>query len=278
LEEGAGALTDEDIEIIAYVTAKVNAGFQHLRGEYASPKDYGRKMLEQYIHRDNVIASIILSSANTLEPEELYKPEQFREIVSKQIREDETDKDIDGIASVFGTNSHDVSYKDMNRALHALEKEIGLTSIKGKKNIKSATSSQKIEFSGYPSVRKLPPDLFYLKKVMSNQKMTQLIVGGLKRMGLLDNLAFILEGFLHAIRYSYKEETTTYGMLKLGIKMIDDDKYRPDLSDWKKFAEVTLFLDEVRLKLMAKKMAEYMIEIPPLYYKIFLCALSTSTL
>jgi hypothetical protein len=278
LEEGSGDLADEDnVEAIAFVVAKVNTGLQQLRKEFTTPKDYARKMLEQYSHKDNIIASLILSSVNKLDPEVLHKPEEFRNMVAGQILEEEIGEDVKGIISVFGNDVHRVSYKDMNRALQELEKEIGLINIKGKKNIKNVKGDQKIEFSGYPSVYKLPPDISQLKKVMSNQKIIQLVVRVLKKMGLLDNLAFIVEGFCHIVRFSYiKEENTTYGIIKLSTKMIDSEEYCPDVSGWKQFAETILFLDELHLKLWAKKTAEFMIEIPPLYYKILLYALSKS--
>jgi hypothetical protein len=277
LEEGVGDLTEEDVEIIAYITTKVNTRLQQLRKEFASPKEYARKMLETYSHKDNVIANIFLSSVITLDPDNLYKPEELRNMVTGQIQKEEIGKDVEGIISVFGNDDYNVSYKDMNRALQELERDIGLTNIKGKKNIKNVKGNQKIEFQGYPSVYKLPSDISYLKKVMSNPRIIRLIVGALKKMGLLDNLAFFLEGFFHVVIFSYiKEEKITHGIIKLSIKMIDDEEYRPDISGWKKFAETILFLDELQLTLMAKKYAEFMIEIPPLYYKILLCALSKS--
>jgi hypothetical protein len=212
-----------------------------------------------------------------LDPDNLYKPEELRNMVTGQIQKEEIGKDVEGIISVFGNDDYNVSYKDMNRALQELERDIGLTNIKGKKNIKNVKGNQKIEFQGYPSVYKLPSDISYLKKVMSNPRIIRLIVGALKKMGLLDNLAFFLEGFFHVVIFSYiKEEKITHGIIKLSIKMIDDEEYRPDISGWKKFAETILFLDELQLTLMAKKYAEFMIEIPPLYYKILLCALSKS--
>jgi hypothetical protein len=243
LEEGAGDLTLEDVEIIAYITTRVNARLQQLRREFASPKEYARKLLELYSHKDSVIANIILSSINTLDPENLYKPEELRNMVTGQIQEEEIGRDVEGIISVFGNEDHNVSYKDMNRALQELEREVGLINIKGKKNIKNAKGNQKIEFSGYPSVYKLPPDTSYLKKIMSNPKVTRCIIGTLKRMGLLDNLTFILEGFFHVVRFSYiEEERTTYGIIKLSIKMMDNEEYRPDISGWEQFAETILFL------------------------------------
>jgi hypothetical protein len=67
-------------------------------------------------------------------------------------------------------------------------------------------------------------------------------------------------------------------MLNLGVKMTDSEEYHAYNPDWRSYAEFLLLLDEVQLRLVAKKFAEGMIEKPELYYKILLIALSESIL
>jgi hypothetical protein len=208
-----------------------------------------------------VIASIVLFSVNTLDSK-LYKPEEFGNIVTGQTQ------DVKRIISVLGNDIHGVGHKDMNKALQNLEKGISLTNIKGKKNIKNVKGNQRIEFLGYPSVYKLPSDISYLKMVLSNQRIVGLIIEALKRMGVLNNLAFFLEGYFHIVRFTYEEDEKTTEITKLRRKMVDNDEWRPDI------AEPLLVLDELNLKLAAKKVAELLMEIPSFYYKLLLIVLT----
>ncbi len=87
-------------------------------------------------------------------------------------------------------------------------------------------------------------------------------------MGLLNNLAFFIEGFFHIVRFRYGEEDKTAGMNKPSRKMINNEEERQDI------AEPILFQDELNLKLAAKETAERLIETPSFYYKLLLMILT----
>ncbi len=62
-----------------------------------------------------------------------------------------------------------LSYKNLNKAMHLLQKEIGLINLKGKREVKkNITSKQKLGLKGTPSVYKMPNIFAILNKVCSD--------------------------------------------------------------------------------------------------------------
>lgn len=275
MEEGSGIdLTDEDIEIVAYITAKVSNRIQTVRKKYPSAKEYGEQIVKESKHRDKIAACILLFDPWNLDPDKWYKPEDFRGIITKKMRvNDNTD-----IMSTLDCDSQQryVSYKNMNRALKELEMDIGLINKKGKEKIKKVRDRQKIKFSGSPSVYKLPPDVSVLKKAMSKPKVIELVFRSLRRMGLLDYLAFLFEAFFHTMRSSHKDEAASHALINL-IRSTSGIRGKLDASDWESYGRMLLTQNDAQLKIIAMKLAESMIEKPEHYHNILLYVLSNAS-
>jgi hypothetical protein len=155
-EAGTDNLKEEDIVVIAYITAKVNNHLQNIRKNFLNPKDFAQRALKLTEHKHNMTACNILFNLKNLDPDKLYKPEQFREMVTNTMQTQAVNISRDIVTALENDAQYGrVNYKDMNRALEELESEIGLINIKGKRNIKKVRGKQRIKFSGSPSVYKL---------------------------------------------------------------------------------------------------------------------------
>lgn len=274
LEEASGIeLTEKDKETIAvaYITSKVINRIQSIRKKYPHPKENGEKILKESKHKGKVAAAILLFDLGNMDPDKWYKPEDFREIITKKMQADT------GTVTTLDHDNHQryVSYKDMNRTVKELERNIGLINKKGKEKIKKVRGRQIIKFSGSPSVYKLPSDVSDLRKAMSNPKVIELVFRSLKRLGLLDYLAFLLEAFFHTMRASLKEKAASHALINL-IKSANEAGLKLDTSSWESYCKTLLTVNDAQLKIIAKKLAESMIEKPQHYRNILLCVLSTS--
>jgi hypothetical protein len=277
LEEASGIeLTEKDIEIVVYITAKVNTRLQSIRKKYSTPMKYAHYLIKGTKHKDTIAAAVLLNDVRNIDPDTWYKPEDFRKIITKKMQSDIVNDNTDLITAIGDDHQHTyVSYKDMNRALKELERDIGLINKRGKEQIKKVRGKQKIKFSGSPSVYRLPSDVSDLEKAMSNPKVIELVFRSLKRLGLLDYLAFLLEAFFHTMRASLKEKAASSALINL-IKSTNEAGLKLDASSWESYCKILLTQNDTQLKIIAKNLAQSMIENPQHYRNILLCALSIS--
>lgn len=146
------SLTEDEIEIIAYISAKVDRQLHAIKTKYKSPEEYSKSIANLYSHKDNIIALSLLYNIGSLDPNLLYKTEDLRNIATEQLQGDTID------------NNLVISYNDIKRALEELDREIGLEHFDTKEKIRRI---QRIKFSGSPSAYRLPDEVSILKTVSS---------------------------------------------------------------------------------------------------------------
>jgi hypothetical protein len=279
------ALTEEEIVVVAYVTAKIDMQLRSIRKGFLSPEEYGKRIFKQIGHKDKLIASSLLLNISELDPKLLYKPEKLREIAAKQLQLYlETYNSNSFMTSEKNIESIKIEYQDMTRALEELDRDIGLKNFKTKSAIKKQVKmNQKMKFSGSPSAYRLPSGISVLQTVSSNPIMIKLIIQSLARTGLVNYLAFFGEGFLHAIKLSQKlgkeiEKENMKHLLLSSAKSTPAWKKigPPDMSYVEKFCKFISTFDNAELKIIARDEAESMVRSPELCCNILISFLLKS--
>jgi hypothetical protein len=278
-------LTEEEVVIVAYVTAKVDMQLRSMRKGFSSPEDYGKGIFKQIGHKDKLIAASLLLNISDLDPKLLYRPEKLREIAAKQLQLYlETDNYNASMTSEKNVESMEIGYQDMTRALKELDKVIGLENFNTKSEIKKQIKmNQKMRFSGSPSAYKLPSDISVLHTILSNPIMVKLIIQSLTRTGLVDYLAFFSEGFLHAIKLSQesgkgKEKENMKHLLLSSAKSSPawNKIGPPDKSYVENFCKFISIFDDAELRMIARDVAESMVQNPELCCNILISFLLKS--
>lgn len=277
----SNGLTEEEVVVIAYVTAKVDMQLRSIRKGFSSPQDYGKSIFKQIVHKDKLIASSLLLNISDLDSKLLYQPEKLREIAAKQLQlYSETDNSDFLMASEKNVSSIEIGYQDMTRALEELDRDIGLENFNTKSEIKKQVKMNQImRFSGSPSAFKFPSSISVLQTVLSNPIMIKLIIQSLARAGLVDYLAFFSEGFLYAIKLSQKsgEHNMKYLLISAAKSSPVWNKIGPpDKSYVEKFCKFISTFDDVELKTFAKDVAESMVQNPELCCNILISFLLRS--
>jgi hypothetical protein len=277
LEEASkpNGLTEEEVVVIAYVTAKVDMQLRSIRKGFSSPEDYGKSIFKQIGHKDKLIASSLLLNISDLDPKLLHKPENLREIAAKQLQlYVETHNSDFLMASEKKVESIEIGYHDMTRALEELDRDIGLENFRTKSDIKKQVKmNQKMKFSGSPSAYKLPSSISVLHTVSSNPIMIKLIIQSLARTGLVNYLAFFSEGFLHAIKLSQESEKDNMKHLLISAaksSRVWNKIGPPDMSYVEKFCKFISTFDDTELGIIARDVAESMVQNPELCCNILL--------
>jgi hypothetical protein len=268
-------LTEKEAIVVAYVTAKVDMQLRSIRKGFSSPKDYGKSIFKQIVHKDKLIASSLLFNISELDPKLLYKPEKLREIATKQLQLYlETDNSDFLMTSDKDVDSMKIGYQDMTRALEELDRDVSLENFKTKSKIKKQVKmNQKMRFSGSPSAYRLPHSISVLKTVQTNPVLIRLIIKTLTKMGLVENLAFFSEGFFYAIRFSQKsgEENMKHLLISAAKSSSLWNKIGlPNKSYVETFCKFISSFDDVELKAIARDTAESMVQNPELCCNILL--------
>jgi hypothetical protein len=251
----------------AYVTLK-------LIRKYESPREYATRVLQKLQYKKTIPALFVVYDHKNVDTSYLYTPGEIRKKVIDEIN---SNIPIDSSDMKTSTGSADdgdfyLSSKDMNKAMRLLKKEIGVTNLKGKREIKrNIIFKQKIELKGRPSVYKMPDIFAVLNKVCSDEPATRQVIKTLLSMGMLATLAFILEASFYAVRDGNANRIDE--LFKVARREIDGTEVEIDSDKFQLYKEYIRSLDENQLRLLAINKAKEMLNHPELYGYIMLSSL-----
>ena len=130
-------IQDDMMTLQQIIVARAYVTLRQIR-KYDSPRKYAAKVLQQLQYKKTIPALFIVYDHKNVDTSYLYTPGEIR---TKIIDEINSDVSIDGSDMITSTGSADdgdyyLSYKDLNKAMHLLQKEIGLINLKGKREVK----------------------------------------------------------------------------------------------------------------------------------------------
>ena len=196
-------LDDQDIVNILCIAAKVADQLKKIKLNKQKPRDLALTLSKPIGYKKTIPAVSVIYSFNDPELDRPYSSGEFQKKIKRQVKTDVSNDTSDLLSDSYQQeyNGYKISSKDMNKAIEALEKEIGLIHITSKKGVKEIVRGKyTIQFGeGRPSYFMLPPDSVSLKKIMHRPKAFELIIKSLKTMGLLDNLEFLWETYLYLL-------------------------------------------------------------------------------
>ena len=266
----------EDIVLIALVTAKIHTNLKWLRKKNSSPEEFGEKGITQLTPRDKLLAFALLLKINEFDPNNFYKPENLGEIALKrtQFLNDEDHHNLD--SSLWNTSPSKVNAKDMHRALEELERIIGLKSVE-KREIRKIAKRYQIKFAGRPSLYQFPNDLRKLKRIYSEPALAELIVRALSESGLADDLSFFLQGVIHSLLHNYQKERSEAAKKVFDIVTntypLSSSDNRLNTSDLNLFREYFLSIPEGDLNKVVREIAHSAIKTPAICLSILILSL-----
>ena len=265
-------IKDDMITMQQIIVARAYVTLQQLK-KYDSPREYATKVLQQLQYKKTIPALFIVYDHENVDTSYLYTPGEIRKKIIDQINSDTSDDSSDTTASTSADDGdYYLSFKDMNKAMQLLQKEIGLINLKGKKAIKKyAMSGQKIELKGRPSVYKMPDIFTILNKVCSDELATRQVVKTLLSMGVLAILAFILEASFYAVKDGNANRIDD--LYKVARREIVSTKAKEDMDKFQLYKEYIRSLDENELRVLAINKAKEMFNHPELYGYIMLSSL-----
>jgi hypothetical protein len=196
-------LDDQDIIIILCIVAKVADQLKNIKLNKQKPRDFALTLTKPIGYKKTIPALFVIYSFNNLELDRPYSSAEFQEKIKKEIKTDVSNDTTDLLSGSYQQESkgYKISSKEMNKAIEALKKEIGLIHITSKKGVKEiARGKYKIQFEGRPSYFMLPPDSISLKKIMHKPKAFELVIKSLKTMGLLNHLEFLWETYFYLLK------------------------------------------------------------------------------
>ena len=258
-------LDDQDIVNIICIAAKVADQLKKIKLNKQKPRDLALTLSKPIGYKKTIPAVSVIYSFNDPELDRPYSSGEFQKKIKRQVKTDVSNDTSDLLSDSYQQeyNGYKISSKDMNKAIEALEKEIGLIHITSKKGVKEIVRGKyTIQFGeGRPSYFMLPPDSVSLKKIMHRPKAFELIIKSLKTMGLLDNLEFLWETYLYLLSdlndihiQNLREITNMSRKLIIG----DEDTTDPTFSEiskteWESSRRDLQSVDENQIKLIARE-------------------------
>ena len=203
-----------------------------------------------------------------------YSPLDLKNEIAKSMQVNTPYDNADILTTL--QESKTVNSNDITKALKTLEKEIGLIILTGKKEIRKARTTQKIKFSGRPSLWRFPPNSEGMKKIMSKPKVIELIFRSLINVGLLPRLEFLWQASFYVIREQAKNQNI-YELIKSAEKSMDHGlNARIDQQSLEYYRSFLLSVSEEQLGLLAHKLCKFWVCHPPLCRPILLLGLYIS--
>ena len=277
-------LNEEEIEIAACTVTKVAAQLNKIKLNKQRAREYGLNLGKSIAYKKTIPALSIVYGLNNLESKRPYNSAEFQKEINRELNIDALSDSTDLLSDSYQeTIKYIVSSKDMNKAIKALEREIGLIHIMSKKTAKEIVKGKYvIRLDGRPSFFMLPSNSDSLKKIMYNPEAIRVVFNSLKRMGLIDHLEFLYEAYLYLLRdHDRKYTDSIRDITNLSRKFVTNDPSdmtsstlqdvsNPELESAVQFLRL---LDEDQIKLIAKKIIELIQQEPQFARVILLFAL-----
>jgi hypothetical protein len=288
-EKPLEGITPDDIVTIGSIATIISTKMKKIVTTYSDPMEYAQEVLKRLKHNHHIVANFISFNLIHMDPQSGWaSPGDFKAVI-KKITERENTIDTTSMLSsamekaVDGGNIY-VDPKVINKALELLKKDSIVIHIKKKKEMESLIGRKIKDLRGRPSFYKQYFSSINLKKVMSNPAEVRLVIDILKKFGLIRFLALQLEAEYYVLKSNKsKVYDIEWAYLKTNEEQIEEiEKIKVSWQDFKAAADsiIGIFdgIEEDKLKILFKKIANLMTEHQIFYPYILSLALSRNSI